>query len=823
MFCQCNATLQQNDQKDTSTDQSCPQLDSTESHKLTSVSRPQSVPDVVAVNDNEGTVGLHYNQTQVRDINQRTLHRHPREPDCSGILSNTESSHDNSTYFKIQGRGGSLSEEARDCKLDLFFEQNRSERECANYSDDSGLIPGSWFTLTQDHENSFFEQNGKDKNPRKCNTGIQSDIKPFHVRSKNLEDNERQRFLLAGTQVCEQKNLDRNFQEHLADDSCLGLCRAVEHSPERFRYSASKQSDKPLFNFSQEDWSARSVLERLQPDDAPPAPKRLRTSLSGVAHPSAKKSSASRQYDKPVSSKGVQYDKPVSSKGVQTSLLAETQPAAKASSLLGGRGIPVEKSVHTEEVVLPRSRVYNARSVLLMQSQEGMHVITEDTVAHTVFGSLSPESGPSQHLAVGYYNTEDQRNRNRATFSSDCSTKLVPEGSDDIRANSRVREIILSPCENSTAVVTRAPSKKSTSYLPGRTDRADIAGGWRPISGQTVARKPARPSQDPILSTSSGIRKPSQPFQDSLWTTFDAAAKKSTTHTQLSGQDRFTTAKNDQEPVLVSSALRSGVCGKSGKPTKDPLALSSVTTAIPSNRHDPIHIQGRPPDIAVTSCIVEKRDLARVQSMTWKNNVDQQPGTFRKPAVSVRNSVEVSSRNTYESATVMGDQHQQASSFGHWIETAAVENVQKKKTSGCGAGVNYGAVELPSRTIHGFYDVGFPACKPGSAMETSLGGRSDPVRVHSVERRSSSNGGGREKEDAMSKWNRFQEIADVSHHLQPPVRSSSLVRTTNRSPFQHSQEPAAQTTSSNLVSMSSVHSSLSSVSVLYRCIVIYLV
>jgi len=883
MFCACNETLQ----SESSIDQSHPQCNSTESDKPTSVSGPALVSDVVVVSDDEGTTGLLRDQTHVHNFNQSSGNAHSDGQDahsdgldCDGIpLSNFESSHDSSRYFKLESREGYSSEETRVCETDSFLDQNRSDTAQTQYPDTSEMTcdlrllqdrsgcekgiadeaslsddnrvsvinlsfddhshedlrpessddgnygtampfgteavhfrsrstgsqnkEGSLFSVSPDHDiNCFFEQkNRKDRNPRKCSTDFttQSSFEPLLSRPTSLEDNERQRFLFTGTQVQEPKCPDENFREHFANDD-LGLGLAVEPSAERLRYPASKDSEKRLFNFGTEDWSARSVLERLQPDDEPPpVAKRLRTCLSGAAHPAAKKHSSS----------GYQCEEPVTSERAGTSVLAETQPAAKTSSLRGGCGVPVEKSVRTEELLLPSSRVYSARSVSLVQSEKGMRMITEDTVAHTIFDRLSPESetpdsrnGPHQSLSIGYYNTKNHKNGNNATTSSsDCSTKFMPDGLDEIQANSRIPEVILSPCENSTAVVTRAPSK--TSYSIGRTDRADIAGGWKPVCGQMVARKPARPSQNPILSTSESIRKTPQLCRDSLWTTFDNDAKKSKTHAQLmSGQERFGMRENDEEPVLASSASRFGVCGKSGNPVKDSLALSLVNSSTPSDRRDPAH--GRPPVMAASS-VGEDRDWSRVESMT-RQCISNQHGTFRMPATSVKNSVDVCSRNSsepvmrFEPGTAHHDHLLPASSYGRWIESATVDNMLKKKTSGsgastdCGAGIDCGAVEIPSRTIIRPNADGFPACRFGLAAESSFGKRSEPVRIANVERKSSSSGDG--QEDGVSKWHRFQEIADMPHHQQPPVRSSTMARTTIHHPF---QAPLIQPTSSDLV------------------------
>lgn len=848
MFCEYNETLLQNGQCETSTDQSCPLLDTPESHKLMSVSRPEPTSDVVVVCNDEDTTGLL--SDQVNHINQNTLHPHPPSRLDCGIQSSPHSGYepslDSSRNFKIQGMGRPLSRETQVCETGSFFEQNGSDTDCGKYynscsipsdfrllqdrsrrheeigkkaslpsrnqvsvtdlsfyENSTDVIPKvyddnicqngmpfgaeascfspryteaqereeSLFTVTQDHDtNPFFEQNRRDKSHRKYSTdcGIQSNFEFFHIQSQSAEDSERQRFLFTGTQVHEQKNPGINFLEHLTDDR-LGLGVAVESSQDRFIYAQSNESETSLLH--------------LNDEDRPSRPKRLRTSVLGIARPGGKKSSPACH----------QYDDPVRSEKVRTSVSAETQPTATISSLPGAGGVPVEKSLCTEELVLPLSRVYSTRSVSLMQLEEGMHVITAETVAHTVFADLSPESEmlnsrntPAQNLAIGCYDTKDERNGNNATIlSSDSSTKFATDASNHVQVDDRVQEIILSPCQTSTAVINRVPSKTSTSYLSGKTDRADIAGGWKPVCGQTVVRKLPKPSQNSISSTSDRVRKQPQPVQDSLWTTFDGAAKKSGILRQsVSGQERFLPAEKDQEPLLAPSASVSGVHGKSGNVMKS---------------QGPAYSQGTFADMPITSSVGEGLGLARVQSLTRSSNGDCQ-STFRKPVTSVKNFVEVPSSNSsepvkrFEPETVEGSQLLQTGSIGQWIELATVQNMQKRKTSGSGDTSYCGAGDFPPRNSSRLDAVGFPSYQPGSATESSFDSRFDSIRVHNMEKKRTDDGK-KGKEHTVSKWDKFQEVADVPRHQQPPVHSSSLVRTTDHSPFQHTQTPST----SNLV------------------------
>jgi len=818
-------------------------LDFAESHRLTSVSRPESAFDVAIVNDDEGMARMPYDHTQLHCINENNLHPHPNQLDgldC-GMHSNFESSLDSSGYFRTQGGGRSLSEETTVRETESYFEQNRSDTDRARYAKDNRVssdfrllrgrsgyhegndnersllnpsrndivdlsfgensggvsreiyrdkisekrMPcnaeaasfgsrrtetnnkeGSLLDVSRDHQSdSFIEQNRRDGSPRKYSRhcGTKSNFEPFHVQSSNSQDSERR-----GTKSQEWKSPGRSFQEHFTDD----LSMAMEPSPEWFRYQESKDSEKSSLIFSKEDWSTellcRPMSEKLWPDDEPPVPKRPKTSLSDVAHSSAMKSlRTSHEYSKPVVPE-------------RTYLLSYTPPAAKASSLPNPGYLPVEKSVYTEELasteelVLPRSRLYRARSMSLEQSEEGTRVITENTVAHTVYDSLSPESevlnsrnGPAQNLTVGYYNTRDQR-----TGKS----------------------------KNDTTIVSRAPSKASALNLIGNTDRADIAGGWKPVCGQTVMRKPPKPSQNPSLRSSDGIRKPPQPLQDSLWTTVDGAAEKPRTISELvSAQESFGTAEKDRGPVLAPSAWRSGVCGKPGNLMENLVELSSTNATTSTNRYGPAHIQGRLPDMAVTRSAGEGLDLARLQTVTRKSN-DHHQGTFREPTTYVTNSAEGLSRNSnepmkrFEPKTAWGSQVLQAGFSGHWVDSATVDNIQKK-TVGVG---NRDAFEFQSRRTSSA--VGFPACRTGSAVESSFGKRSESFRIQDAVQQSTSDDGGVEKEGAVSKWNKFRETADkpLLKQQPPPVQSSSLIKTTNQSPLEHSQVPA-RSTSSNLV------------------------
>ena len=596
--------------------------------------------------------------------------------------------------------------------------------------------------------NSFMKQ---DTYQRKFigSEGLTSNCESSHTRSGRRENSGRREFLSNKTKVqqtdCvrEQENPETAFHEHSIDRR-MGLVTAFEPSPEWFRRPEEVDFEKRLLDFSKEEWSAeqnfRPVREELWPDKESPMPEIFRTSFPANPPPSRKKSSSGSSglpsrtslptgfpSDAEKYSYSGYYGLPV-----QTSLPANSLPKFERSSSSGSYDLPVETSVTSVDFVVPGSHMFGSRSVSVMQSEEGMQVITEETVSHTIYDEVLEPDIPlsknmTQNAASCYHNSD---NYTTGTDFTDCSANRsaasVLGGLRRRRADDVIQEIMLSPDPDSTTVVRRAPSKATTSYLVGKTDRADIAGGWKPVCSQTVVRKPRNPCQNTVPSAGNEIQMPPQLSQDSLWSTFDGVTiQKSGTHGQLVlGPDKFGVAKKDQESISAQpaslSALKSGAGGKSGK-----MMQSSVSSVGYLNRGDRAYIHSGGPGMS------------------------------------------------------------KASSFGKRVESATVQNMEIKQTTGNGTG----AVELMRRNGNsGVVAERFPSNKLDLPKKSSSVERFASDKVPNVEKNRSDNGKDG-CQDVVSKWQKFQEIISTPQRPQKPVQttSSSLVRNSDQRSFEHHQ------------------------------------
>lgn len=678
-----------------------------------------------------------------------------------GADSKSEPSRSISRYVEIQGNGRSSSNGTQINTVDSFFDQNGSgtDSKCFNSRGNptrfESLQDRSKCRKNQCNGGSLLEQNpvsgidvlseqnGSDASSKTCGRRMFSSSPQMDF-------------------VQEQKSHKANFQEHFADHY-LGFGIGFEPSPDRFRSSDDKDGEKPLLNFDKEEWLSephpRPVPEKLWPDEEPPEPKRSRISSPTVNLTRTEKSSSS-----------------------------------------GLSGLPVKKTVRAVDFVMPRSSVYSTQVVSLMQSDEGLHVITEETVAHTIFDGLPGSDihksrNGAQNRAICYHNTEEHENRTKcASLSESWSTTCVPDRSDK-RPDDRIQEIILSPSRDTGTVVCQAPSKTFCSV--GGTDRADIAGGWKPLCGQTVVRKPRRPPENSTETNSVGIRKPAKPVSDSLWTTFDGAVRKSGTCPQpVPGQGRFGVAKKGQEPVLSQPAtlptVRAGAGDKMGNSMSDLLELPLVNTAAPRNRDGVANILGSRCDMAKSSSSSKRLESGSVRNTADRSNNDYQC-TGSKSTNSVKNFVELPSRNFSRPSRELelegskGSRPFRASSFGDRIESATVQNAERKRNAVDGYSDN---VELPSETsntsFNRFNAVGFSDSRPGLVTKNSFGERFKSVGVQNMEKKNISNDGKDEYQGAVSKWHKFQETDPTDQRRQPHLQStgSSLARTTNQSSYQ---------------------------------------
>jgi len=672
----------------------------------------------------------------------------------------------------VTGSGDFLSRQSHMRDMDLLFEPDTSDATRGPEIHDSGLsfdVEPSYTSsrhtetgcreglsgVARDHEiDSFLDQSSTDRSSWKCSSDrrIPSKFDFFHVGSETRDDSGRQEFLPNRTKVQqtewvqEQRRPSRNFQEHFPDHR-LGLGIASEPSTlvkpmsgYRFGCLVDDNDDDDGMNLSlilgknyeNEARSSGAPIKLWQDEEELPPPKRFKTSLLAPAQPSARKSSSAG-------------DETVTSERLETSLSAVAQPTKKTSLFSGPCGVPVEKTLCTEEVVLPGSKVYSTRSVSLVQSGEGMHVITEEeTVAHTIFDDVPPgfevqnSRNGAQSRALDYCNAGDRWSGTEATGS--LSKYSVDE---------RVHEIILSQEPTSTvAVASKMPSKTS---MVGGTDRSDIAGGWKPVCGQTVIRKPIRTAQ-----STDCVEKQPQPPQNALWTTFDGSTKKyGTCRPPVSGQEGFGTAKNGQNDQSVGLPVSRTVTEeKSANLEKNSLPVSSVsaTTTLLSRSNG---------EVAKARSFEEVLELAGVRNVAKKNGVDSRSMAGN----SVKNSAELPSRNgdepvkRFEPRGIQESRRFQTNSSGYMVESATVTNVERM---------------------------------------TSLAGK---TRLASGVLGDGKDG----HEGAVSKWQRFRETDDPPQGRQLPVMSSSLVKTTDQQSRAKTQTTSSnparpQTTTSNLTS-----------------------
>ena len=228
--------------------------------------------------------------------------------------------------------------------------------------------------------------------------------------------------------------------------------------------------------------------------------------------------------------------------------------------------------------VWPSCALYSSNTAVSL-----MHVITEETVSHTI---IDTQHSHSTAHSRAYYccNTRDQTGTTTATgLTADSSTTPVPSGSDSRRSDNGVREINLSPGPNGTAVVSRVPSKASLLRSVGSGDhRADIAAGWKPVCGQTVVRRPPKSSHGSAPTTREPVGKPPQPTHSSLWTSFTGAARRYGTDGQpVPDREGCGNVEKDREPLFARTPSRCGSqSGVDGRPceqlTKNPVDPAST-------------------------------------------------------------------------------------------------------------------------------------------------------------------------------------------------------------------------------------------------------
>jgi len=665
----------------------------------------------------EGICNLQHSSPEQNRVSGIDLFEHKHPAASSRICDSGVSTDSKSGYLETQGKGQSFAEHN---SLDTLFDQDTHPR-----------------TFISDRE-------------------LFSNCEFARTRSKHFADCDRQDFLSneTGVQqtswVQEQKSPATDLQEHF-NDHHLGL--GIE-----FRHPKPKCSEKCLLYFSEDDQSqefqSTPTLEKLWLDDKPLASKMSETSLPAHLFSSAKKHSFSDAscgfpVDKSVwpdeersmrkrfrtslsanyphrsekSSSSVAacgltvHEEPLAPERFGTSLPAKhTVAVKKFLSSDVPSGLPVEKSVCAMECVYPKSSIVSSRSVSMVDSHDGLHVITEEieeTVAHTICDDPTMDSDvrKSRNLAKSRascnHSTDDGRSNrgNSANLSVNWCAGSAREGLDSKRPDGIIREIVFSPSSESVAVVCRAPSKTSSSYSLGGRDRRDIAGGWIPVCGQTVVRRQPKHCEG-------SARKLQPPSHDSLWTTFDDKKSGGTSAQPVHSQDRFGgVATKGQETISAQpSSLSTSKSGVSGK--CDKLMKNYVESAASMSSLDPPHIllDGWP-------CVAE------------------------------------------------------TGSSGERDVLATVQNLERKRTTGNGSSGNTDGVDLSSQNTYSRVITGrFEA-------ENSSGDRSEAFRVQNVDRKGSLEKCEDGFPDMSSKWDKFRETLS-SHPCQ--TIASSLVRTTSQ-------------------------------------------
>ena len=734
-------------------------------------------------------------------------------------------------HLEIQSSGQCLSNETRVGKMDKsFFDQNGSDALSKCFNDRENLSDfGSLrdqFVHLEDQDNgqylfsgtrvtdSFFDQNSSDKSARCCkdfeslqdeyvrpedqaNRGSLSELSPVGETnfffgqcdpevSFKIPGQSRMfpTFPLVDFVPREQKSPGTIFQDRVADHF-LGLGMGVEPPVDQCRSADDRDGEKPLLNFDKDQWvkksHTRSVPEKLWPDDEPPEPpKRFR-----ISPPNVEKSSSSFSFGfgiektPPSVSASMDFVMPQSNAFSDGSFSERNHPVNRMKMLKENtlEGCSQSEICDPRMFTNPQLSLYSSKAVSLMQSEEGLHVITEEMVAHTIFDDPPGDdlqNAAQNHHAVGCHSTGEQRDPSKyAGLSENPSAR-----SDNRRPDNRIEEIILSPSSDTGTIVCRAPSRNLCSV--GGTDWADIVGGWKPLCGQTVVRKPSRTAQNAIQTNSAtGIRKVAKPPSDSLWTTFDGAAQKSGTCTQqVSGHDRFGIGKNDRGPLglaLPATLLvtrGAGVDNRTGHVTSYLPELSLPVTTAPVNKASIPDIR---PDMVNTGSSGDKLESVRVWEMPNRNNNEYR----HKSTNFVKNLVSLSSSEPltgFELEGTKGGRPFSGSSSANRIEMTTVQK-QRKRTlvDGCSDDVEL-ASRNDSTSVNRFGAVGLSNDRSKSSFGERFG--AENTEKNNICTDGCKNG----CLQGISKWQKFQETDPTDQNGQST--SSSLVRTTGNGSFQ---------------------------------------
>jgi len=740
----------------------------------------------------------------------------PDRMDHGMTTSAFESSSNNCStcHLEIYGSEQCLSSETRVGGMDdeSFLDQNELDAHLKSFNDlenvsDFGLLRDQFIRLeNQGNErcvssgtrvmDSFFDRNRSDKRAR-CSkdNGNRSDFESLRDRCMSPEDQANGLSLSKrhpiGETNCFSEQCDPEVSykipcRTISSSSQVNFVR--EKSPETSFLGLGigvEPVEKPLLNFDKDEWVQKSrtkpVPEKLWPDDEPPEPpKRFRISFPNIERSSSSGSSGFQveNTEQPVSA-GPDFVVPGSNVFSGGSFSERNYPVSRINVLKENTSEGCSQS----DVCDPRMfnnhqlSVYSSKAVSLMQSEEGLHVITEETVAHTVVDNVPGadiQNAAQNHHAIGCHNTGKQMDHAKyAGLSENQST-----GSDNRKPDNRIQEIILSPRSDTGTVVCQAPTRSLCSV--GGTDRVDIVGGWKPLCGQTVVRKPSRTAQNTMqINPATGTRKVAKLSSDSLWTTFDGAAQKSEICAeQVSGWNRPGIAKNDgkahslAESVTLLATRGAGVNNKTGHVTSDLLERSPPDIAVPMNRAGISDIR---PNVAKPGSTGERLELH-----TNRNGSEYQHKSIN-PVKNLVNLPQGAPLMRLELEASKAGRPFGGSSSANRKESTTVQKQQitSSTVDGCSDDVEL-ASGNNSTFLNRFDAVGLSSnyCR----SKSSFGER---FWVDSTEKKNNMSLDGDKDQcfyDAVSKWQKFQESdsTDQRGHF----TGSSLVRTTGNGSFQ---------------------------------------
>ena len=594
-----------------------------------------------------------------------------------------------------------------------------------------------FFLDLDDRETECFPE----QSPWECSAGHgenrSSPLEPFWNSSYRSPDDP------GGKQAAESNR----FQRRSAKSPAPSFRRHFDDGDFRFEFGRFQSDhDRPCFNVRGEDWSRdqRAEPDIRFPDEELSATASLLASSgpyfsSDTTSPKSKRFKASLLAQ--TSSRVSTDEPPIHPAPFKFRFPGPTQSVA--GQLLPSSSGPGGLAA-AEKCGGPTSRIFSSRSVALMQSRRGVHLVTEETVAKTVFG----DSPRAAEYSVGEAGDGGDRNGigdgpGRAGFTADRREN----GGENVGTAA-----VLSP----DFVVRRMPPRIKSASAGGGKDRDDIAGSWKPVSGHTVVRK-SNNQKSQAAATSERGRNLCDGRR--LWTTFDRSCG---------------TAREPQHTEGVDTRERCS--GNVAKDRGDPSAAQR--SGLPASR-------GR----SLESVIKKLVDLGAENADV---DVDSAPMLYSRhdgtPTTSFSNGLEVGGG-------------QKMAGHGHMVfgsvPDAATNRVRTLSTDRSDPSLRFGASEsgcgggVPSQTVRSScvgagtdeaadirkristdgdrlasVSVGFPDNPPGVVSEISVAGENfEPGGTRRADRSGTADGGGA----PTSKWNKFQENSTALRRRMPPV------------------------------------------------------